>query len=408
MSILLQKFLQSSPQEWKHMRPGLERIQAAVAHFSNPQNTYPSLHIAGTNGKGSVSAMIHSVLTEAGYRVGLFTSPHLIRIHERFRVGSEEISDRDLENLLQVIEPFSKSLTFFEQCCLIAFLYFQKQKVDLAIFEVGLGGRLDATNILQPLFSIITEIGIDHADILGDTIQAIAQEKAGIIKKKTPILLGARHPEAIQKIQEVAEKQQAPLIFPPSHMHPALKLQGPHQQRNADIVSSALELLQKIAPQFQLSEADIQQGLAKVVWPGRLEWISQNPPILLDGAHNVLGMQALVDFLQQKSSVQHWKVLFSATRDKEISVMLEILYPHVDEIILCAMSSERSLNPSDFQPSSKLRLNLLESTQQILERMARELKPGEGLLVTGSLYWVGEVKGILTPPDPLFIKRGGT
>src|SRR5262245_34394896 len=239
---LLEEFKKSVPYEWRRMKPGLERISLACGRWGHPEGRFLSLHIAGTNGKGSVAAMLHSIFSKAGLKVGLFTSPHLVRINERFRIGNQEISDRELEEILESIAQ--EDLTFFERCVLIAFLHFVRNGVDLAVLETGLGGRLDATNVVIPLISIITEISLDHTEILGADLSNIAREKAGIIKRGVPVVSGATAEEAKHVIERTASERGAPLFWAdpsPSLKDVKIALPGAHQRGNAAIVLKALE-----------------------------------------------------------------------------------------------------------------------------------------------------------------------
>ena len=269
------------------MKPGLERIFQACKSLGHPERQFRSIHIAGTNGKGSIIAMLHSVLMEAGYKVGRFTSPHLIRVNERFVIGEEEIADEELEEILAPLltkEGIRGSLTFFELCTLVAFLYFAKHQVDIALIEVGLGGRLDSTNIITPLISVITEISLDHIEILGPDLASIAREKGGIIKYKTPVVCGTSDPLARKVIEEIAIEKEAP-IYPVQTPKTLLggffdwkkyrKLQtnllGAHQIRNAGIALTTLEIL--VDKGYLIREQSIRRGLISVKWPGRLEWL---------------------------------------------------------------------------------------------------------------------------------------
>jgi len=456
---LLSDFLQSSKTEWQKKKPGLERISNACAALGNPQNKTPSIHIAGTNGKGSTAAMLQSILTEVGYKVGLFTSPHLVRINERFRIGRKEITDQELEEVLSLIEtkiPSSPPLvkggggdfSFFELCTLIAFLYFEKQKVDLAIIEVGLGGRLDSTNIITPLISVITEIGLDHTEVLGETIAEIAREKAGIIKPNVPVVCGASDPKAIQVIQEAAAQNKSKIFMVGAnnylHLQGSLNLLGKYQQQNAELALQVIEVLkglQKTPPfskgrlggileiplypplqkgeQIKISEEAIPKGLANVSWPGRFEIIQKNPPIILDGAHNPQGVRALVESIKfftpslveeggrgrsedlsssQPSPYQRrggyvWKILFSAASDKNVGEMLKTLSQISSEIILCEMENSRSIRPSQIQTQfPELPLKKGGKVKEVFLGLKKGLRANEGLLVTGSLYLIGEVK----------------
>src|SRR4030095_1939155 len=409
---LLEQFQNLSPSEWKKMKPGLDRMRSACEALGRPETRFPSIHIAGTNGKGSVAAMLHSIFTEAGFKAGLFTSPHLVRVNERFRVGNEEISDGELESLLKQIQeslnlrsPLGRDLTFFELCTLIAFLHFAHEKVDLAILETGLGGRLDATSVVQPLLSIITEISLDHTEILGKDLASIAREKAGIIKPKTPVLCGAALNDASSVIREVAKENGAPFIVPSPLPPFSLGLPGAHQHRNASLAYTAVQILRGEIPGLspasakpfdKVSEGAVEQGLVKVRWPGRLEWVSESPPVLLDGAHNPEGIRALVVYLREQEGIR-WKVLFSAARDKDVETMLDFLKGTAQEIILCRMENERSIDPGGkkaggiFPKISRAS----EGAAVTYKKVLQGLQPGEGLVVTGSLYLVGEIKRFL-------------
>jgi dihydrofolate synthase/folylpolyglutamate synthase len=432
MSFLSELKIQAQS-EWRGMELGLERITQACEKLGHPERQFPSIHIAGTNGKGSVAAMLHSILSHAGYKVGLFTSPHLVRLNERFRVGDEEITDEELEEILEELSrrgifrfaqndtspltPHPSPLTFFELCTLTAFLHFAKKKVDLAVIEVGLGGRLDATNVITPLVSVITEISLDHTEILGPDLESIAKEKAGIIKEGVPVVCGATDEKIKLVIQEIAEEKKAPVVFslPPgggglgrggtlifncgSFKDLQASLPGNHQIHNATIALMTLNILGK-----KIEEAAIRQGLKDVRWPGRLEWLSQNPPILLDGAHNPAGIRVVVEYLKRQE-IKKWKVLFSAARDKAVGEMLQELQSIASEIIICRMESSRSVDPKNVganlvfaQPPEKgdyknrPYIRIGGTALETFQSMVKDLKPGEGLLVTGSLYLIGEIK----------------
>ncbi len=373
------------------MKPGLGRIQEACIELGHPENKFSSIHVAGTNGKGSVCAMLQSVLSESGLKVGLFTSPHLVKVNERFKIGDREISDADLEKYLQKIGD-KNALSFFEKCSLIAFLYFADQKVDFAILETGLGGRLDATNVVRPLVSVITEIDLDHTETLGNSLASIAEEKAGIIKESVPVICAASHEEAKQVIEKVAQEKNAPFFNvqreQKSSFPYVLNLQGEHQIQNAKIV---LAVLSNFFP--GIDSATIQNGFTKTSWPGRLHWFSREPAILLDGAHNVAAMLALVKYL--KKSQLKWKVLFSAASDKKVGEMLKILQEASSEIILCRMKNSRSIDPVEIQKkfASELHCKLLaaENTEIEFKKQKALLQKGEGLLMTGSLYFIAEL-----------------
>jgi len=384
----LDAFLKSAAQEWQKMTPGLERIQAACGALGHPERLLPSVHVAGTNGKGSVCAMLQAILGEAGCKAGLFTSPHLLRVNERFRVGEIEISDAELEDLLDSLEAAGvlPRLSFFEACTLIAFLYFFAQRADVAILETGLGGRLDATNVVEPLVSVITEIGMDHAEILGPDIASIAREKVGILKEGVPAVCGARHPEARRVIEACAREKQVPLhwVEEGGEFPYALALEGEHQVWNARIVLKTLEVLASNPAFAPISEEAIRLGFAKTRWPGRLEWISRDPPILLDGAHNPEGMRALANYLKRGEPLR-WKALFSAASDKKVREMLSILGEVAADIVVCRMEHSRSINPSDFPAYSSA-----ADAWQAFQAQKKSLREGEGILITGSLYFIAQ------------------
>ncbi|MFO1518465.1 MAG: folylpolyglutamate synthase/dihydrofolate synthase family protein [bacterium] len=388
------------------MKPGLERMEAACEKMGHPERRYPSIHIAGTNGKGSVAAMLHSVYTEAGYRVGLFTSPHLVRVNERFRVGDREISDARLEEVLSKIPE--TELSFFERCTLLAFQFFAEENVDLAVFEVGLGGRLDATNVLTPRLSVITEIALDHTEILGNDLASIAYEKGGIIKPGVPVVCGATKEEAKKVIRALSGEKKSPFHeAPASRLHsdgtfdvPGFSrlrtgLTGVHQAANAATAMQALRVLGEVLPSLSLRESEMRRGLEKVRWPGRMEWVSEDPPVLFDGAHNPSGIRALVDSLIQGPGPSlHWKVLFSCAKEKDAEEMLAILRELSASITVCRMKSARSADPSRLKGVSRSGLSGVETYRSLRDG----LKGGEALLVTGSLYFIGEIKGCLPRP----------
>jgi dihydrofolate synthase/folylpolyglutamate synthase len=310
-------------------------------------------------------------------------------------------------------------------CTLIAFLYFSQKKVDLAIIEVGLGGRLDSTNVIMPLISVITEISLDHTEILGPDLKSIAREKAGIIKPGVPVVCGARAEKAREVIEAVAKERGASLFHPLPGKSESwnwgpfkdlkLGLSGRHQFHNAAIALKTIEVLKKNvgahdrAP-VKVDENSIREGLANVRWPGRMEWVSRDPPILLDGAHNPAGARALVESLKDfplqgeggHNYPKKWKVLFSAARDKNVGEMLRILQELASDITICRMENDRSINPSSFTLSlgrgqGEGSVHSGGNAFETYQKMTEELKPNEGLLVTGSLYFIGEIKrGILS------------
>lgn len=359
-----------------------------MRRFGNPQDSYPAIHIAGTNGKGSVAAMTASVLQEAGFRVGLYTSPHLERINERFRINSREISNSELNSVLSTLRPAAKNLTQFEFLTGIAFLWFAREKVDVAVIEVGLGGRLDATNILsRVLASVITTIDLDHTDWLGNTFQKIAYEKAGIIKPATPVVTGANG-IALQEIQRIARLKKSRVVIASNGNNLALPLKGPHQQQNASIVFSLLKVLP-----WSFSKQKIARGLAKTNWPGRFEKRKvRGRTIILDGAHNPAATRVLVRTLRQEK-IKKIDLLFGALRDKDYRRMAKILSPLVVQGAAVPLPTNRSENARVLasDPVWKGKVVSLASISQGMKFFMNQ-KTRRPLVVTGSLYLVGAAR----------------
>ncbi|HEY5599653.1 MAG TPA: folylpolyglutamate synthase/dihydrofolate synthase family protein, partial [Candidatus Manganitrophaceae bacterium] len=319
--------------QWHGIQPGLERMEEILSLLGRPEKGFPSVHVAGTNGKGSTAAMIASALRRGGYRIGLYTSPHLIDFSERIRVDDIPIPQEEIVRLTEFLRRriegeaphLTETITFFEFTTALAFLYFAEAKVDLAVVEVGLGGRFDATNLLTPLVSVITNIDLDHEQYLGPTIVRIAEEKAGVIKERVPVVTGAAQPEVLSLFERIARSKEAPLIrlgeeikvsgdLPARFVYRGdqerivhCPLLGRHQIRNAALAVAALEQLRLKG--IQLSEKDLLDGIADVRWEGRLEMIRKNPLIFLDGAHNPAGAETLGDFLKEidpERSGKHW------------------------------------------------------------------------------------------------------
>ena len=312
----------------KGIRPGLGNIAQALAIFGFPQFQFPSVHLAGTNGKGSTASFITSVLIQAGYKVGLFISPHLHTVRERIQVGRIPIPKEDFAAIAtEIIPRLPTTLTYFEFLTLMAFVYFASQRVDIAVIETGLGGRLDATNLIMPEVSVITNIGLEHEHWLGYTLKKITLEKAGIIKQSRPLVTGIKQKELLRIIKNVCRFKNAPLyLFGRNFagrryrnelyyygltknlkgLH--LGLMGVHQFENASLALATLELLGQRG--FRIEEKDIREGLSNTFWPGRFEIVKPYPfMIVLDGAHNPDGMQALKDSLR----LLNYKRLFSVS-----------------------------------------------------------------------------------------------
>jgi dihydrofolate synthase/folylpolyglutamate synthase len=397
----------------------LDRMQRALALFDHPEQTFPSFHIAGTNGKGSTAAMLQRILCSAGYRTALYTSPHLASFTERMRIDDEEITPDEVVALADEIwrrtQPANILLTFFEIVTVMAFIYFARRQVDAAVIEVGLGGRYDATNLVRSIVSVITTISRDHEAFLGFDIASIAREKGGIIKKGVPVVCGALPPEAMEVINEIAHTNHAPCYRLGQNFTLKLKtngafdykgakwnlpdlsvaLYGAHQIRNACVATAALEV---VDAQFPTSEVAIYSGLQNVSWPGRMEMILTDPSVIIDGAHNKEGIEVLVDELRKLRAGRRITMLFAVMEDKDWRFMLQTLAEIVDEMVFTRVSQlERSADPVQLQQemAGKLHGRVIPDPRLAVETLIQNAAPNELIVITGSLYLLGEVRPLL-------------
>ncbi len=371
---------------------GLETTRRLAAGAGNPQAQLRFIHVAGTNGKGSTCAMLESIYRAAGLRVGLFTSPHLVSFRERMQVNREFISQADVARLVAELAAVKlpDATTFFEFVTVLALKFFAEQKCDLVIWETGLGGRLDATNIVTPLASVITNIALDHTQWLGDTLEKIAAEKAGIIKPGVPIITGASEPEVLRVIEEVAQKNNSPLTRvasnPSSIHHPPSALLGDHQKQNAALAIATVAALQKEIP---VSAEPIRKGLATVNWPGRLHLITRpsGQKILLDGAHNVAGAETLrAAWLGAPSTL-----IIGVLADKDWQAMVTILAPLASKIFTVPVASARTADASElatFFQSANPSAQVVACNNFSEALAASQDEPF--VVVAGSLYLIGE------------------
>jgi dihydrofolate synthase/folylpolyglutamate synthase len=387
---------------------GLENTCKLAALAGNPQNRLRFIHVAGTNGKGSTCAMLESIYRAAGLRAGLFTSPHLVSFAERIQVNRRLIGETEVTRLVQEMQPLLKEFsgdhhpTFFEFITVMALRYFAEQKCDLVIWETGLGGRLDATNIVTPLASVITNIGIEHSEWLGDTVEKIAAEKAGIIKPGVPLVTAARPGEGLEVIVSTAEAKHAPLTLvdeaqtqrPPLDAI-ELPLHGPHQRINA---ATATATVRWLGGQIPVSEAAMGEGLATVYWLGRMQRVQRasSQTMVLDGAHNPAGAEALRVALQAEFPDARPTVIFGVFRDKDSTSMCHSLAPLAGRLMLTAIHSERTEEPArlvaacrEANPSAQIKV--CASLAEALERTACD----SFVVVAGSLYLVGEAMELL-------------
>jgi dihydrofolate synthase/folylpolyglutamate synthase len=407
------------------IRLGLENIKALLDSLAQPQFAFPVIHVAGTNGKGSVCAMLERILREHGFKTGLYTSPHLVDVRERIRVNGQMISSEDLGLWLKEIKrqeeklkkkgQITGQLTYFEILTAAAFLHFREKKVEMAVLEVGMGGRYDATNVVDPEVAVITSISYDHQQYLGETIEKIAGEKAGIIKPGKPCVSGARHKEAARvirkKCQEVSaplvevfgrgrklslEKASWPMTFVYQTEHQTYRfspsLPGFHQGENSAIAISVLEVLKKQG--WKIEKRKILKGISQTEWPGRLEVVSHTPLIIMDGCHNEEGARAVSDYLK-KFVNQPLILVFAVMKDKEVEKIARYLFPLASRIVLTRPPVERAALPEEVArklPEFGGKYFLEEDVFQAL-RLALALSEGQvPILIAGSLYLVGEAK----------------
>lgn len=404
---------------------GLEAITDILDRLDNPQYGYATLHVAGTNGKGSSSAMVAAILQASGYRVGLYTSPHLIDFRERIRVQGADISEEAVCGLIAQIRRTANShtaLTFFEFTTALAFLHFRKEQVDIAVVEVGMGGRFDATNVLNPMGVLITGIGFDHEAYLGNSLQMIAREKAGIITQKAPVVLGPMPEDIIQIFETQARTWLAPCFRSgrefsfletsattftyqgPRWTIPELQtnLLGRHQMVNA---TNALALLETVVDEtFPISPLTIRTGLQGVKWRGRLEIVNRNPLLIVDGAHNLAGAHVLFDFLHSQihdGAGRKFFLVVGMMRDKNLQGFLRILLPLVDHLILTQPRMERAASVDELKHAvdrEDLVPCLLADSWEAVCQAKEMANPSDVICVTGSLFLVGEVLNRLTQP----------
>ncbi|OFV93345.1 MAG: hypothetical protein A3F68_07375 [Acidobacteria bacterium RIFCSPLOWO2_12_FULL_54_10] len=406
---------------------GLENITVLLDDMGRPQDAWPSVLIAGTNGKGSVAAMLEAILRASGLRTGLYTSPHLVEITERIRLDGCTISPHDFADLFNELHSRIESLlaagrlrfhpTYFECLTAMAMQYFKQQKCGIVVLEVGMGGRLDATNTATPRVAVITQIDLDHERFLGNTIAAIAAEKAGIIKTGAVVVSTASHPDAARVIRKTAGEKNARLIEawrayttedvtsedgcyrfrvsgPGGFSLPVvLALRGRHQVENSlAAIAASRELA---AAGFPVSEASVQQGLSEVSWPGRLERIGKSPAVYLDGAHNPDGARALARFLEQEFAGRRILLVYGAMRDKAISEITEILFPRAACVILTQPNQPRATSPATLHElCSHLNPNIsIEANpQKALAAAIAKSSPQDVVIVTGSLFLIGDIK----------------
>lgn len=406
----------------------LDRPRMVLAAFNNPQDRYPVIHITGTKGKGSVGAMCASALQASGLRVGLYSSPHLQDFRERFRINNELISPDDFTAMVIKLRPVIEAtpdITWFEVTTALAFLYFAEKNVDIAVIEVGLGGRLDATNVVTPVVSVITSLSYDHMHLLGDSLAEIAREKGGIIKPGIPVVSAPQPPEGLDVLVQIAEERYAPftlvgrdwLYTPgtsswdgqqfwagPVDQVPELyctALPGEHQALNATVALAALDHARQAG--VQVKAQGIRKGFRYVDWPGRLEVIQQSPLLVLDAAHNGASARRLAAALIELFPQRPLALIFGASADKDVSGMFDALLPLVDYLIASQAVHPRALSPAEITSAARQSgyIGPIEEVPAVLDALHRatELVGPDGLIcTTGSLFIIGEVRTLCGLP----------
>ena len=393
---------------WFGARFGLANTLKLAALAGNPQDGLRFIHVAGTNGKGSTCSMLESIYRAAGLRVGLFTSPHLVAFCERIQVDRQLIPETEVARLVEQIRPWlvdfppEEHPTFFEVVTVMALLYLRSQKCDLVIWETGLGGRLDATNIVRPLASVITNIQYDHQKYLGETLADIASEKAGIIKPGTALITGTEAPDALEVIRNKANELRAPLTLvtpadahAPPLDHLTLPLLGEHQKMNAAVAVAVVRTLQDVLP---CPEEAIRSGLLHVSWPGRLQLatLASGQGVLLDGAHNLSGVESLVAALKTYFPGTKPAVILGILQDKDWVHMCQALAPLASAMFLVPVHSERTAEPHGLAEACRLAnpQAVVAECGSLADALAKA-EPFPFLTVAGSLYLIGEALELL-------------
>lgn len=394
-------------------RPKLERMRWLLEQAGNPQMHYPTVHIVGTNGKGSTTSYLQHILSKAGYQVGTFTSPYITRFNERISINGTEIPDKDLIAIVEKAQIFLNNLehntdfdrpTEFELVTLLMFLYFDLKQVDIAIIEAGIGGRLDSTNVLSPELVICTSIGFDHTETLGNSLAEIAEHKAGVMQKNTPTLLGRVPEEVEQLFRQKSHELKAPLVVIDREVqlihasnqalqvtygewHSSklkLSMLGQHQENNAGLAVTAAHLLTQIFP--KITDKSIQEGIEETHWPGRSEWIGNN--IYLDGAHNPQGIASLKQVLKDNFANRRVHILFAGLRRKPLADLLEELKAY--DITVTSFDFFEALPIDDYPQHFRRATDYRDWLTQ-----AEYANPDDLFVITGSLYFISEVRTYL-------------
>ena len=418
----------AAPQQASVQKFGLENITILSAELGNPHRAVPCVHIAGTNGKGSTAAMLESILRASGLRTGLYTSPHLERINERIRITGEDISDETFAAVWTRVRASIESLmaagklaahpTYFECLTAMAFLAFAEQRVDFAVYEVGLGGRLDATNIVNPEVAVITPVDFDHENFLGHSIEEIVGEKAGIIKSGACVVSSSERPEAraviaqrcaalgarlveVDHVWQIENVRASDGCYSASAISTELSrritvepaLPGRFQIRNALAAATASYLLEERG--FPVDDGAIARGIARVRWPGRLERLSVQPAVYLDGTHNPAGARELSKFWEENFKGRRILLVYGAMRDKAVDEIAGLLFPRADSVILTEPQQPRAISApllAEITGHLAVQSTVVREPGEALERALGTAGPDDAVFATGSLYLVGDLR----------------
>ena len=387
-----------------HIKLGLERVSEVLELLGNPQDKIKTIHIAGTNGKGSTSAMLAKILENSGYNVGLFTSPHLIKYNERIKISSKDISDEDLSELLEKVNLLATQneivLTEFEALTVVAFLHFQQKKIDIAIIEVGLGGRLDATNVIVPLVEIITSISLDHTERLGDSIEKIASEKAGIIKPKSIVITNSNN-AGLDTIKKISLDNDSKLIIAPEAEYVSYKngineikienkiyqtnLFGDFQGDNLSLVLKCLEVL----PEKGFEIKNLNESLLNIYWPARMQFLKTN--VILDGAHNPAAAKALRRTLDKNFPTQKRVWFFGALKNKDFKENIKILFSPEDVVYFVEFEAPNSCKSLDFIDVYSSKSAFFIDIMQFFRIYDNIINNNNLTIICGSLYLAGQI-----------------
>jgi dihydrofolate synthase/folylpolyglutamate synthase len=420
------------------MSLGLSRIEHLLNVLGSPHENIKAIHIAGTNGKGSVAAMISSILQAAGYKVGMFTSPHLLAFEERIAINGAKIPRNNMTSLVDRIKPIAENMaksgefehpTFFETATAMAFLHFQKENVDYAVLEVGLGGRLDATNVVTPLVSVITSLALDHTHVLGESLEEVAKEKAGIIKHGVPVVTGVEDDEILDILKAICQEKNCKIFVSKEHgaytskeanldiqtfdlkgmgtEYKDLKIHllGKHQLKNAHITALTLEVLRE--NKVSIPESSIKHGFENSRWPARLEVVQKNPTIILDCAHNPAGMNALRRALDDLFNGKKPIIIMGIMRDKDITGIVKEIAPRADHIIITKPEFERAAEPESIESEVKKYcddVRIISKVSDAVKYAIDDAEKSDVICITGSIFNVSEAmealikKNMMKPP----------